>query len=127
MTDFHRTAIMPMLRWILLLPAISAWPGGWLLLQASLCIKPPCIYAPGRIHLGHVRGRVVSLSRGPQSPCMVPRLRRCSSSLSWCGWPHRIKKLSPGVVFIGGCAVALYLAWLTAAWGSFLAAVRQEP
>ena len=39
----------------------------------------------------------------------------------WLAPSH--KKVVTGVVFIGGCAVALYLAWLTAAWDSFLAAV----
>ncbi len=39
----------------------------------------------------------------------------------WLATSH--KKVVARVVFIGDCAVALYLAWLTAAWASFLAAV----
>ena len=105
---------------------LSTWPGGWLFLQASLCIKPPCIYAPRKnSSRACARQGGFAISRA-SSPCLVPALAAVLflAVSVWLAPSH--KKVVTRVVFIGGCAVALYLAWLTAAWGSFLAAVTRR-
>ena len=104
MTDFHRTAIMPILRWIWLLPAIY-------LAQLEALFTGVAL---------HARPGGFAISRAYHHAWW----RACGGAL-----PRRLRVADPRrmvvtrVVFIGGCAVALYLTWLTAPWDSFLAAV----